>query len=96
MAQATTITRRDRKRQATRDAIVEAALDLFEEKGFAATTVDEITERADMIHGCELADHAAPLPCRKVRVGGRPDQGIAKQRHITVTVFHNNLLGSWA
>lgn len=47
MAQATT-TRRDRKRQATRDAIVDAALDLFEEKGFTATTVDEITERADV------------------------------------------------
>lgn len=48
MAQATTVTRRDRKRRATRDAIVDAALDLFEEKGFAATTVDEITERADV------------------------------------------------
>lgn len=47
MAQATT-TRRDRKRLATRDAIVDAALGLFEEKGFAATTVDEITERADV------------------------------------------------
>ena len=43
-----TLGRRDRKKQATRAAIVEAALDLFEEQGFAATTVDEIAERADV------------------------------------------------
>ncbi len=43
-----TLTRRDRKKQATRDAIVEAALDLFEQQGFAATTIDEISERADV------------------------------------------------
>ncbi len=40
--------RRDRKRKATRDALVEAALDLFEQKGYAATTIDDITERADV------------------------------------------------
>ena len=40
--------RRERKRNATRVALVEAALALFEEKGFAATTVDEIAERADV------------------------------------------------
>jgi AcrR family transcriptional regulator len=43
-----TLGRRDRKRNATRDALVEAAITLFEEKGFAATTVDEIAERADV------------------------------------------------
>ncbi len=48
MQSATTPGRRDRKRNATRVAIVEAALALFEEKGFAATTVDEIAERADV------------------------------------------------
>src|SRR5438270_5428654 len=32
----------------TRDAIVSAALELFEERGFQATTVDEIAARADI------------------------------------------------
>lgn len=40
--------RRERKRNATRNALADAALSLFEEKGFAATTVDEIAERADV------------------------------------------------
>lgn len=40
--------RRDRKKRETHLAIIEAALDLFEEKGVAATTVDEIAERADV------------------------------------------------
>ncbi len=47
-AATSTLGRRDRKRHATRHAIVEAALDLFEQQGFAATTVDEIAERADV------------------------------------------------
>ncbi len=32
----------------TRQAIIEAAYDLFEERGFAATTVDDIASRADI------------------------------------------------
>jgi TetR/AcrR family transcriptional regulator, regulator of mycofactocin system len=40
--------RRDRKRHATRESLIDAAFTLFEEKGFAATTVDEIAERADV------------------------------------------------
>ncbi len=40
--------RRDRKRRHTRAALAEAALDLFEELGFAATTIEDITERADV------------------------------------------------
>ncbi|NLA35987.1 MAG: TetR family transcriptional regulator [Actinobacteria bacterium] len=41
-------TRRDRKRRDTRDALATAAMELFEEQGFAATTIDDITERADV------------------------------------------------
>ena len=48
MQTSSSLGRRDRKRNATRAAIVEAALELFEDKGFAATTVDEIAERADV------------------------------------------------
>lgn len=40
--------RRDRKRRATKEALTLAALDLFEEHGFSATTIDDITERADV------------------------------------------------
>jgi AcrR family transcriptional regulator len=40
--------RRQRKRRTTRETLIAAALDLFEENGFAATTIDEITERADV------------------------------------------------
>jgi TetR/AcrR family transcriptional regulator, cholesterol catabolism regulator len=40
--------RRDRHRQATRTRILDAALALFLERGYAATTVDEIADRADV------------------------------------------------
>jgi AcrR family transcriptional regulator len=40
--------RRVRKREATRAALEEAAWDLFEEQGFAATTIEDITERVDV------------------------------------------------
>jgi AcrR family transcriptional regulator len=39
---------RERKKSRTRDAIVEAALDLFERQGYDATTVEEIAEAADI------------------------------------------------
>jgi AcrR family transcriptional regulator len=39
---------RERKKQQTRDAIVDAALDLFERQGYDATTVEEIAEAADI------------------------------------------------
>jgi len=43
--------RRERKKEETRRRITLAALELFHEKGFEATTVDEITERADVAKG---------------------------------------------
>ncbi len=43
--------RRERKKEETRRRITHAALALFHEKGFEATTVDEITERADVAKG---------------------------------------------
>lgn len=39
---------RERKKARTRDTIVAAAVDLFEQKGYDATTVDEIAEAADV------------------------------------------------
>jgi len=41
-------TLRQRHTERTRAAIVAAALELFRERGFPATTVDDIAERADV------------------------------------------------
>ena len=46
-----TLGRRERKKEETKRRIYVAALELFHEKGFARTTVDEITERADVAKG---------------------------------------------
>ncbi|WP_037273998.1 TetR/AcrR family transcriptional regulator [Kibdelosporangium aridum] len=40
--------RRERKKQRTRQALIEAAVELFETKGFHETTVAEIAEAADL------------------------------------------------
>lgn len=40
--------RRERHKAATRQALTEAALSLFEERGYSATTVADITERVDV------------------------------------------------
>jgi AcrR family transcriptional regulator len=42
------VTRRDRKRLATRDAIRGAALDLFMDRGFDMVSVDQVAEAADV------------------------------------------------
>src|SRR5574341_980151 len=45
------LSRRERKKDETRTRIFRAAVALFREKGFESTTVDEITERADVAKG---------------------------------------------
>lgn len=45
------MSRRERKKEETRRRIFEAAIELFRSKGFEATTVDEITEKADVGRG---------------------------------------------
>ena len=45
------ISRRERKKDETRQRIFLHAIRLFRERGFEATTVDEITERADVARG---------------------------------------------
>ncbi|MEV5125344.1 TetR/AcrR family transcriptional regulator [Streptomyces decoyicus] len=39
---------RERKKQRTRDALIRAALELFTEQGYDATTIDEIAETVDV------------------------------------------------
>jgi AcrR family transcriptional regulator len=45
------ISRRERKKDETRTRIFKAAVQLFHAKGFEATTIDEIAERADVGKG---------------------------------------------
>jgi AcrR family transcriptional regulator len=45
------LSRRERKKLETRQALLEASLALFREKGYQATTVEEITQRADVAKG---------------------------------------------
>jgi AcrR family transcriptional regulator len=45
------ISRRERKKEETRQRIFQAAVKLFRERGFEATTVDDITEKADVAKG---------------------------------------------
>jgi AcrR family transcriptional regulator len=46
-----TLSRRERKKLETRQSLLQAALTLFHEKGYEDTTVEEITERADVAKG---------------------------------------------
>src|ERR687891_2767716 len=39
---------RERKKQRTREAIVDAAFELFDERGFDGTTIADIAEKADI------------------------------------------------
>lgn len=45
------LSRRERKKEETRSRIFEVAVELFRSKGFEETTVDEITEKADVARG---------------------------------------------
>jgi AcrR family transcriptional regulator len=47
----TELSRRERKKEETRRRIFEAAITLFRAQGFEATTVDDITEKADVGRG---------------------------------------------
>jgi AcrR family transcriptional regulator len=42
------IGRRERKKAQTRQALIDAAWDLFQERGYTATTIEDITERVDV------------------------------------------------
>src|SRR5436190_13015353 len=45
------LSRRERKKGETRERIFQAACKLFRDKGFEATTIDEIAEKADVAKG---------------------------------------------
>ena len=45
------VSRRERKKEETRERIFKDAIRLFRERGFEKTTIDDITERADVAKG---------------------------------------------
>lgn len=51
MNQTPPLGRRERKKEETRQAILAASSELFKEKGYEATSVDEIVNRADIVKG---------------------------------------------
>lgn len=51
MTEVAGVGRRERKKEETKRRIFESALQLFNEKGFDATTIDDITQRADVAKG---------------------------------------------
>jgi AcrR family transcriptional regulator len=51
MTESVLLNRRDRKRAETKERIFAEAMRLFAEKGYQSTTVDEITEAADVAKG---------------------------------------------
>jgi AcrR family transcriptional regulator len=76
--------RRERKKRATRDALVDAALTLFEARGVDATTIEDITDQVDVssrtfhryFAGKEdvlFADSAERGERFAVALAGRPD-----------------------
>ena len=64
---------RERKKRATRTAIHDAAMRLFEERGFARTTVDQIAEQADV----SRATVFTYFPTKEDIVFGEAPQAIA-------------------
>jgi AcrR family transcriptional regulator len=84
------VTLRDRKRARTRQALVEAAAELFEERGYQETTVAQIAARADIgtrtffSYFATKEDLLFPESDRRVRVavesiaGHRPGEGPAE------------------
>lgn len=45
------LTRRERKKEATKERIFSTAMKLFKSRGFEETTIDDITEKADVAKG---------------------------------------------
>ena len=91
--------RRERRKLEVRNRIVQAALALFDERGFEATKVQEICERADVVYKTffnhfptkqhllrEIAEHQITTllsDIRAVRKDGVPERGVGTRERLT-------------
>ncbi len=97
---AQTAGRRERKKQRTREALVDAAFRLFQDKGFDATTVEEIADAVDVSsrtffryfaskEDVVLTFHDEQLATMMEELAGRPadEPVMTALRHASVTVI---------
>jgi AcrR family transcriptional regulator len=103
-----TLSRRERKKLETRQALQESALILFHEKGFDGTTVEDITERADVAKGTffnyfsskeillrELVAWQFEKLCEALDVEqGAPESPIARLKLLT-RLLHELTVSDW-
>jgi AcrR family transcriptional regulator len=103
-----TLSRRERKQLETRQALLEAAWTLFHDKGFHDTTIEEITERADVAKGTffnyfpskdavlgELALWRCSQLHEALDVGrGAPESPTARIK-LLLYLLHEQMLGDW-
>jgi len=80
------ISRRERKKDETRDRIFKAAVWLFREKGFENTTIDEITERADVAKGTFFNY----FPKKESVLGYLSNTQLAEAEEFAATLIHSH------
>lgn len=77
------LSRRERKKDETRARIFKAAVQLFREKGFEATTIDDITERADVAK----ATFFNYFPRKEAVLGFLSEEQLAKADEFAETIM---------
>jgi AcrR family transcriptional regulator len=102
------LSRRERKKQETRQALLQAAWVLFHDKGFDDTTIEEITERADVAKGTffnyfsskdALLGEWALWRFSKLHealdVGGGAPQSPVARIELLLRLLHEQMLDDW-
>lgn len=103
-----TLSRRERKKRETRQALLQAAWSLFHDQGFDETTIQEITERADVAKGTffnyfpskegllgELALWRVSQVHEALDVGrGAPESPMARIK-LLLRLLHEQMVGDW-
>jgi len=103
-----TLSRRERKKLETRQALLQAAWALFRDKGFDDTTVQEITERADVAKGTffnyfpskdgllgEMTLWRVSQVHEALDVGrGAPESPVARIK-LLLRLLHEQMVGDW-
>src|SRR3989337_1705810 len=80
------LSRRERKKDETRTRIFRAAIALLREKGFEATTIDEITARADVAKGTFFNHY----PRKEAVLGSLSEEQLAEADEFAETIIAAN------